>query len=199
MKSTRIAVKSILACAIVALAASCGDKAPANVNSSTSDSTACVGCRIAYFDADSVMRSYTLAQQLTEEGQRLMNQFQQQANTKQRDLETQAANIQRKVQNNIYLSEASYQNEVQSLQQAQANAERQLAAQQNQVQATMAASQQRLNDSIMNCVNDLNKTLGYDAILFRESGVYFNPALDITAQIITELNRRYAASNGQAQ
>ena len=48
-----------------------------------------------------------------------------------------------------------------------------------QLQAAMAASQQRLNDSVMNCVRDLNAVMGYDAILFRESGVYFNPELDV--------------------
>ncbi len=34
---------------------------------------------------------------------------------------------------------------------------------------------------------------GYDAILLRESGVLFNPALDITQEVIAGLNARYKA------
>ncbi len=201
MKHTRIAVKSILACALTALAASCGDKEQATATPAAADIETAVpaGCRIAYFDADSVMRAYTLAQQLTEEGQRLMNRFQQQATQKQRELEAQAANIERKRQNNIYLSETSFQNDVEALQRAQAEAERNLNAQQSQIQATIAQSQQRLNDSINNCVTALNAELGYDAILFRESGVYFNPALDITDTIIAALNQRMASASADAQ
>ncbi|MDE6463438.1 MAG: OmpH family outer membrane protein [Muribaculaceae bacterium] len=201
MKRTSIAVKSILACAIVALAASCGDNDSARNSAPANDSITATpaGCRIAYFDADSVMRAYTLAQQLTEEGQRLMNRFQQQAAQKQRELEAQAANIERKRQNNAYLSEASFQHDVEVLQRAQADAERQLNAQQTQIQATIAQSQQRLNDSINNCVTSLNASLGYDAILFRESGVYFNPELDITNAIIAALNERMAGSAAAAQ
>ncbi len=191
MKHTVIAVKSILACAVLALAASCGDKEAATpAAEATAAETAPAGCRIAYFDADSVLRAYSVAQQLTEEGQRLMNRFQQQAAQKQRELEAQAANIERKRQNNIYFSEASFQADVEALQRSQADAERNLNTQQAQIQATMAQSQQRLNDSITNAVNALNATAGYDAILFRESGVYFNPAMDITDQIIRILNER---------
>lgn len=198
MKHTSIAVKSILACAFVALAASCGDKettAPAPVAAATELAPA---CRIAYFDADTVMHYYPLAQQLTEEGQRMMNRFQQQAAQKQRELENQAANIERKRQNNIYLSEASFNHDVQELQNAQAQAERVLNAQQNQIQTTIAESQLRLNDSITNAARFLADQLGFDAVFIKDNGIYFNPALDITQQMITVLNNGSAAAAATA-
>lgn len=203
MKKITFAVNSLLAAAVAfAGAVSCSDKTTtddatiAAVTEITADAPA--GCRIAYFDADSVMRSYRLAQELNAESQRLMNQLQQHYNARQQELQSMAAQIEQKRQNNIYLSEVTFQQDVNNLQTRQAAAEQQLNAQQEQMQRSMAAAQMRLNDSINNCVRDLNAVLGYDAILFRESGVYFNPALDITDQIIRVLNARYDASNPQA-
>lgn len=194
MKHTSIAVKSILACALTALAASCGDKETAAPAPAAPSTDLAPGCRIAYFDADTVMHYYPLAQQLTEEGQRMMNRFQQQAAQKQRELENQAANIERKRQNNIYLSEASFNHDVQELQNAQAQAERVLNAQQNQIQLTIAESQQRLNDSITAAARFLADQLGYDAVFIKDNGIYFRPSLDITRQMITVLNNGAATA-----
>ncbi len=144
------------------------------------------------------MRAYVLAQQLTEEGQRMMNRLQQGAQ-KQRELEAKAQNIERtNARTTSTFRTHRSQNDVMALQRAQEEAERSLGAQQAQLQAAMAASQQRLNDSVMNCVRDLNAVMGYDAILFRESGVYFNPELDVTDIIITALNARMSDSSTQA-
>lgn len=194
MKKLRIAVMAIIA-AVASVSCS-------NNNAGTETDTAIVetqtvatpSCKIAYIDADSIMSAYILAQEVTAEGQRMMNQLQQQASVKQRQIEQLAQSIQNKQQNNIYMSQASFDADMANLQRQQQQAEQQLGVQQQQVQNAMALAQKRLNDSIQNCVNDFNKVNGYDAILFRESGVYFNPALDITGQIIDALNNRYQAS-----
>ena len=55
----------------------------------------------------------------------------------------------------------------------------------------MAEQRQQLNDSIENYIKIYNAGKGYDAILYRHSGVYFNPDLDITNEIIEGLNARY--------
>ena len=200
MKTLSIAVRSLIAgAAIAAVATACSNtpETPAATTVMAEVADAPAGCRIAYFDADSVMRSYTLARQLTEESQRMMNRYQQQANARQQELQGMAAQIEQKRQNNIYLNEMAFNSDVQNLQRRQEEVERQLGAQQQQIQNAMAAAQLRLNDSITNCVNDLNAVMGFDAILFRESGVYFNPALDITDQIIAALNARYNATTAE--
>ena len=193
MKKLSITVKSLLVAAICAATASCSEKnassttvAPANA-----DSTATVQCNIRYIDADSVMSAYTLARMIAEEGQRELLRLQQQQEQKQKELQTLGNSIQQKQQNNGYLSEASFNADVQNFQKKQAEAERYLGAQQQRVQSAMAAAQQRLNDSISNYVRDYNALHGYDAILLREAGVYFNPALDITSEIIEGLNARF--------
>ena len=49
----------------------------------------------------------------------------------------------------------------------------------------------QLHDSINSFINDYNAKHGYDAILLRSSGLYFNPALDITSEVVAGLNARY--------
>lgn len=191
MKLTPIAVKSIFAFAVIALAASCGEKSATVATDDAATTETAQGCRIAYVNADSINANYVLAQQLNEEGMRIMENLGQLANRKQSELENRAATIQRKLQQNLYLSEASFRNDEQALQRAQAEAERYLNAQQVQAQATLAASQQRINDSINNCIKDLNAILGYDAILFRDAGLHFNPELDITDIVVEALNNRF--------
>lgn len=201
MKRSIIAVRSIIACAMMALIASCGDKeaAPVSQREAANEDSVAQSCRIAYFEADSVLLHYTLAQQLNEESQRLMNECQQYADYKQRDLQSRAKAIDNKRQQNIYLSEASLQHDVEELQKAQTEAENAVNAKQMQAQQKMMESQQRLSDSLRSCVRSLNETLGYDAILLSDCGVYFKPELNITDQIIEELNRRYQASNPEQQ
>ena len=48
-----------------------------------------------------------------------------------------------------------------------------------------------LQDSLNNFIADYVKTHNYDAILFKNAGAYFNPALDITKEVIDGLNARY--------
>ena len=45
--------------------------------------------------------------------------------------------------------------------------------------------------SCKSSVTDYNKIKGYDAILFKSAGAYFNPALDITDEVVKGLNDRY--------
>lgn len=195
MKKLSLTVKSFLACAVVAAMAACSEKSATPAAAPSNDSTACApALKIAYIDADSIMSAYTLAREIAEEGQRLMNNYQRQEQSKQQEIQKFGNNIEQKRQNNVYLSEASFQADVEKLQKMQNDAARQLTNQQNQIQNTIAQAQARLQDSIMSAVNSYNAAKGYDAILLREAGIYFNPALNVTADIIEILNANYPAS-----
>ena len=73
----------------------------------------------------------------------------------------------------------------------QQDAEQSLAAMQRSTEQELNQLQQAMNDSINAFIADYNKSKGYDAILFRHAGVYFNPALDITDEVVEGLNARY--------
>lgn len=198
MKNLSLIVKTLILFLGAATMASCShsESAPtAAVQTTAADSTQQKALiNIRYIDADSVMSAYVLAQQIAQEGQREMLRYQQQEQAKQRELQNMGNNIQQKQQNNVYLSEASFKADVDAFQKKQQEAESYLAAQQQRIQTALAASQKRLNDSITNFVSDYNKVKGYDAILLREAGVFFNPELDITAEIIDGLNARFEGS-----
>ncbi len=196
MKKLSLTVKSLILGALVLSAASCGEKA-AEASSVVADSTAVAApvINIRYINADSVMSAYILAQQIAEESQRELLRYQQLEKQKQQEIQSLANSIQQKQQNNVYLTEASFNADMQKLNKMQQDAERTLGAQQQKIQTAMAAQQQRLNDSIYNFVQDYNAGKGYDAILMSEAGVYFNPALNVTAEIVEGLNARFNAGN----
>ncbi len=194
MKKLSLTVKTLLSVALVAATAACSGKtetaatAPAATESDAPAAASIINIR--YIDADSVMSAYKLAQQLLEEQQREVNRLQQWHESKQRELQSMANNIGQKQQNNVYLSQQSMDADVQSFQKKGEEAERYLNSQQQRLAANDLQIRARLSDSINNFVRDYNAVHGYDAILLREAGVYFNPALDITAEIIAGLNAR---------
>lgn len=198
MKKLSLTVKTLAAGVIAICMAACAsnDKAATPAEQTTTDVEATTATtNIRYINADSVMLGYTLAREITEEGQRLMNNYQQQAQAKQNEIQSLGAEIQRKQQNNIYLSEASFNNDVNNFNKKQEEAARYLQGQEAKIQTTIAQAQQRLNDSIQNFARDFAIANGFDAVLLLESGVYFNPALNVTNDFVEGLNARYAANS----
>ncbi|MEZ3578070.1 MAG: OmpH family outer membrane protein [Muribaculaceae bacterium] len=200
MKKLYVTVKTLAACALLLGASSCGNKeTAAPVAPATTDGQAAATINIRYIDADSVIGSYALAQQLMEEQQRELNKLQQWHENKQRELQGIANTISQKQQNNVYLSQASMQEDVNNLQKKSEEAERYFGTQQQRLAIAGEQMQRRLNDSINSFIKDYNAVHGYDAILLREAGVYFKPELNISAEVIEGLNARFAASQPAAK
>lgn len=200
MKKLYVTVKTLAACALLLGASSCGNKeTAAPVAPATNDGQAAATINIRYIDADSVIGSYALAQQLMEEQQRELNKLQQWHENKQRELQGIANTISQKQQNNVYLSQASMQEDVNNLQKKSEEAERYFGTQQQRLAIAGEQMQRRLNDSINSFIKDYNAVHGYDAILLREAGVYFKPELNISAEVIEGLNARFAASQPAAK
>ena len=198
MKKLSVTVKTLVAAALVLSATSCSENKADNAATSAVASTetsspeaSAPKSNIRYIDADSVISAYTLAQQLFAEQQREVNKVQQWHESKQRELQSLANSISQKQQNNVYLSQASMEADVQSFQKKGEEADRYLNTQQQRLANSELQIRARLSDSITNAVRAYNATRGYDAILLREAGVYFKPALDVTADIINILNSRF--------
>lgn len=197
MKKLKIAVGAFIALLAVT-AASCAsndnaDKAnaaPAAAKTADGEIATPV-TNIRYIDLDSVLANYTLAQELSKESQKMMLDYQNVERQKVNELQKLGNQIQQKVNNSGYLTQESYQADVNSFNQKQNEAQNYLAAQQNRISTYMAEQQTRLNDSIQSFIKAYNATRNYDAILYREAGVYFNPALNITDEVVKGLNERY--------
>ncbi len=148
---------------------------------------------IRYVVLDSIYKHYTLAQLTTSEAQTMAMQLQSYQNQLASQLQNQANSIQQKMQNNGYLSQASYEADMKQLNNNQNAFQNQYAQREAKASQEMAIKQQALLDSINNFILVFNKERKYDAILFKDAGLYFNPALDITAEVIEGLNARYQA------
>ena len=196
MKKLILAVATVIAFA----GTSCSDSGKSSVLSAArpaGDSVA-ARCNIRYIDVDSVLSAYTLAQELTAQQQKEMIAFESAARQKDTDLQRLQNSIQTKYQNNGYLTQESMEADMKSLQQKQTEANNWANTHQNRLAQLVAQQQQRLNDSLQNFLRDYNAVYHYDAIRDKKVG-FFDPSLDITADIINGLNERYTPAKEEAK
>ena len=192
MKKLSYAVKTLIGCMAFGVAlASCSEKAPVAPATEAPATAEAAVINIRYVDVDSIMAHYTLAQEIAQEGQSMMLGYQRLQQQKEQEIQNLGASIENKRNANGYLSEASFQADVNYLQNKQNEAARVLQNRQDQVSRAMADAQKRLNDSIQNFITSYNAGKGYDAILMKEAGLYFNPQLDIASEVIAGLNAAY--------
>lgn len=193
MKKLILAVGVLLAMA----GASCSESAKDATAANAAQGDSIVSrCNIRYIDVDSVLSAYTLAQELATAQQKEMVAFESAARQKDTELQRLNASIQNKYKNNGYLTEESLQADMNSLQQRQTEANNWANTHQNRLARLVAEQQQRLSDSLQNFLKDYNAVYGYDAILDKKAG-FFNPALDITGDIIRGLNERYTPASAE--
>lgn len=163
----------------------------AKAGKSGSDKGAVPSLNIRYVDGDSIATHYNLAKDLNELQIHSMNKIENAQRSKAQEIQKFAAQIEQKARSNGYLSEASYNGDMQKLQKMQQDAETYLGNLQRNAQQELMQQQVQLNDSIESFIKIYNAEKGYDAIILRSAGLYFNPALDITNEVIEGLNARY--------
>ena len=197
MNRLAIAVKALTFVMLLSVVACSGSDEKANSAADSLLSNAkqaeafTVSTNIRYIDLDSVMANYNLAVEISTAGQQAVNSLQQIQRQKESELQTLGNNIQQKAQSNGYLTQESYEADMRNFQNRQAQAQNYLMGEQQKVEQAMAQRQRQLQDSIHNFLVDYNASHHYDAILYKDAGVYFNPALDITKEVIEGLNDRY--------
>lgn len=146
---------------------------------------------IRYYNMDSVMANYELVKTFNEANLRTMTELQNAQRSREGELNRLASSIQQKMQNNGYLSEASYNADMAELNKKQQAAQNYLGSLQARAQEEALRQQEEFIDSLNNFLAEYNKTRHYDAIILYAPGELFNPALDITGDIIEGLNAQY--------
>ncbi|MDE5849044.1 MAG: OmpH family outer membrane protein [Muribaculaceae bacterium] len=144
-----------------------------------------------YVDMDTLLTRYILAKDYNEEMIRMQNNLESETKKHQTSLQSLASQIQNKVQNNSYLSQESFDTDQQKLASMQSNAERSVGMMQQKYAEAAAKAQQAVADSVTAFIEMYNKKHGYDAIFNKAAALHFNPALDITDEIVEGLNARY--------
>lgn len=189
MKKLAIVGSALFVFASMLISTSCNNQNETlSAASNGNDSTA---LSIRYIDLDSVTANYDLVKDFNEVTLRTQANLNSAVQAKQQEIQYKAGEIDRKLRNHGYISEQMAQEDYQKLQQQQQKAEAyinnlQMKAQQEQLDQQMA-----FLDSLNNFIADYVKTHPYDAILFKNAGVYMNPKLDITKEVVAGLNARY--------
>lgn len=202
-------VMSLLACAALTMA-SCGDAQKSDDKSedgkdaiSTPD-TAKVhhegfasSINIRYVDIDSVLANYGYAVQEMEKIQKKALELQQYQNSLGQQLQKKQNEIQQKANSNGYLTQESYEKDMRDLQALGQTSETNYAKRAQAFDTEASKVQQTLIQAIDNYIIKYNQDKHYDAILHKAAGAYFNPALDITKDIIEGLNAQSQTPAGE--
>lgn len=196
MKKLAISAKALSIAAIAAVTLSCSststDEKPAAAAAAGEKSeTAAALPNFRYIDSDSVSAQYNLAKDFQDAALRAMSRIENARQSKAAEIQKLASQIEQKARSNGYLTPESYNGDMARLQKMQQDAETYMANLQRNTETELASQQQTLNDSIEAFIKVYNADKGYDAILFKAAGVYFNPALDITKEVVDGLNARY--------
>ena len=173
------------------VAASCANNEKATSTTAVDDTAAKTAVNIRYIDADSIAAHYNLAKDFNEAQLRSISNIDNAQRSRGAELQKLANSIQQKMNNNGYLSQASYEEDMKNLNKKQSDAENYIASLQREAQQEMVQQQMQLTDSIESFIKQYNADKKYDAILYKAAGVYFNPDLDITDEVIKGLNARY--------
>lgn len=197
MKNLACVAKSMALAVAVSLASCSGgnDSAVNNVNQAAgvADTTQAApsSLNIRYIDGDSIAAHYNLAKDFKEMSIRTYSKLENVQRSKAAEIQKFGSQIEQKMRSNGYLSEASYNADVEKLNKMQADAQNYLATLQRNAEQELMQQQIQLNDSIEAFIKFYNASHNYDAILLKSAGLYFNPSLDITAEVIEGLNARY--------
>lgn len=197
MNKLAISASTLLLSLFALSATSCGGSTSSDnatgipAQAATADGATTSGLNIRYIDSDSLMARYNLAKDFQEASMRAVSKIENARQAKAAEIQKFASAVEQKARSNGYLSEASYNADMQKLQKMQQDAENYLGNLGRNTENELAQQQLQLNDSIENYIKIYNASKGYDAILFKAAGIYFNPSLDITNDIIEGLNARY--------
>lgn len=198
MKKLALSAKTLLSLAFVlGTMTSCGksdngnDSGAAAPAASPAAGGQAAAVNIRYIDADSITAHYKLAQEFQELTLASVSKIENVRQARANEIQKLGQSIEQKQRNNGYLSQESYEGDVANFNKKQQEASMTLDNMQSRAQQEMAQRQIELNDSLESFIKRYNKTKGYSAILFKAAGVYFDPSLDITKEVIEGLNAAY--------
>ena len=195
MKKTLKAVLALFVVLMAGMVSCSSEKAGDDATKSAKPKAAAVSKdalpNYRYVYTYTIMSQYNLAKDYNEEIVRLQNKMESEYKRHQTSIGQLANTMQTKMQNNTYLSQESYQADERKLASLQKTAESQMGELQKQFEQAAMKAQTAIQDSINSYIEDYNAKHGYDAIFVKSAALHFNPALDITDEIVKGLNERY--------
>lgn len=150
---------------------------------------------VAYVNIDSLLVNYEFAKDLNEELMSKTEEARASINSKAQALEKEVAEFQRKVQTNAFLSEDRARSEQERLMKKKEELDKLNYDLQNDLAQQQAQMNVRLNDTIRNFMKAYNEKMHFELIFtntMNDNLLIDNPKYDITADVLKQLNERYA-------
>lgn len=148
---------------------------------------------ICFVNLDTVYQQYTLAKEMLAENTKMSTELESWANKQQQALNSSMQTLQNKVEAG-QMTEQAAQNEYQSIMQRRQSFETEGQRRSVATQNLILSNEKRVQDSIHNFLVDFNATNKFDAIIPSAAALLYNPALDVTDEIVKGLNVRYKTS-----
>ncbi len=184
---------SVVAVAGLTLTA-CDKSAPKMDEQPAKTSTSVTGeMKIAYVEVDSLMSQYKFCKDFTAILQKKSNNARNTLNQKCQKLQAAAANFQQKLNNNGFTSREQAASVQAALQRQQEDLQELQNRLGSELDSETAKYNAALRDSLQNFLKVYNKTKKYDLILSKagDNILLADKKLDITADVINGLNKRY--------
>ncbi len=146
---------------------------------------------IRYVDMDVITSKYVLAIEYQEWVTLASDSAKKVLTAKYQEAKDFEDKCQKKLNNNKYASRPAYEKDLKKLETMYKEAQKLEQTLTAEFNAENARRMQQLQDSIVNYIAEYNVFRKYDAILLKSAGVIFNPALDITNEVVDGLNKRH--------
>ena len=195
---TILSILSLLG-VIVLLAVQFGGSSKTGENVAAAVNRSEKSVKVAFVNYDSIVANYELIKKLRTEFEAKTKRLDNDINAKQREIEKGAAYLEEQV-NKKSLSEQSAQEVYVQLQQEQQKVLELRDRYLNELQMSELQMQETSLDSIINFIGRYNKQYKFDYILgFTKTGniLYANDTLDITKDVIQQLNVEYNAKHAK--
>ena len=182
--------------AVAALLSSCNQNQGGNTAATAaSDSTAVAGS-IVFFNMDTVMQGYDMANDLTSVFETKTSGIQAEIDRRGKKLEKDAADFQNKVDKGL-LTQSVAQVQYQKLQQQQQDYQQYVVRKQNEMAEEQQVMMNQIANAIQEFVNEYNAEKGYAMIIATAGSILTTPVvnadpkLDITEDLLAGLNAAY--------
>lgn len=188
---------------LLLMAASCGGsgdkKAPAGSKNATATAVPTPGAMPNYrfINFDSLCAKYNLAIDFTEQMMRLQNNYDSEVKRQSSSISSKEQSLQKKYESlansrvPLPSEQEAFEKEMQIYQNMQVQAQQSVTKLQLEIEKTAAENLNTIMDSVQRFLGSYAPAHGYDAVLFSSNAPYYNPALDVTDEVVEGLNARY--------
>lgn len=145
-----------------------------------------------FINIDTIGLQYNLAIDFNEQMIRMQNNLAEEEKKQTNSLQNRANALQTKMNAAQSQSDVdALKGEYESIQKQQVSAQQKLAQMGADMEKTIEANAKTMQDSLTSFLRDFALKHGYDAVLISSAAPYYNPALDVTAEVVEGLNARY--------